>query len=199
MKKTLFLLFLWGLLTIQIFFSIRASSTRAYSVDNFNLEIENGSSIGLQSDYTLLINVTSGTLNGSSANLRLYNDEGRIAFHAEDDSQILITCPDAKYGFNLEVNGANSFSHMGDYNYIADILSGDNVVILWSWRLESWVDKYTILGIGLSGLLMMVFAPSWVALKIKKEGITPDSIERIGYAMLIFVVGFGMMVIWLWS
>ena len=98
--------------------------------------------------------------------------------------------------WGLSVSGA-SLTKIGEEQiYIANIQSGNNVVITWYYRLPSWIDDYTMLGIGLGGLVMMIFAPSWVALKIKKSGMDADSIERIGYGMLIFVFGFGMFLIW---
>lgn len=47
-------------------------------------------------------------------------------------------------------------------------------------------------GIFLGGIIMMIYAPSWVAWKIKKSGVTPDTVERMGYAMLIFLLGLGL-------
>jgi hypothetical protein len=63
----------------------------------------------------------------------------------------------------------------------------------------SLIGMYTTLGIGLSGVFLMCFAPSWVAWKIKKKGVDTDTIERFGYALLLFLVGFGLFIMWLWS
>lgn len=63
----------------------------------------------------------------------------------------------------------------------------------------SLIGMYTTLGIGLSGVFLMCFAPSWVAWKIKKKGVDVDTVERFGYALLLFLVGFGLFVMWLWS
>ena len=62
----------------------------------------------------------------------------------------------------------------------------------------SVVDQYTWLGIGLGGIALMVWSPAWVAWKIKKKGIDVDTIERIGFALVIFVMGFGLFISWLY-
>ena len=67
-----------------------------------------------------------------------------------------------------------------------------NVTGLLRTPLPSYVDIYFGLGLFLAGVIMMIFAPSWVAWKVKKSGVTPDTVERLGYAMLIFIVGFGL-------
>ena len=56
----------------------------------------------------------------------------------------------------------------------------------------NYVDEYFGLGLFIGGIIMMIYAPSWVAWKVKKSGVTPDTVERLGYAMLIFLVGFGL-------
>jgi len=46
----------------------------------------------------------------------------------------------------------------------------------------------------LAALFLMVWSPAWFAWKIKKQGVTVESIERLGYAMLLFIVGFGLLI-----
>ena len=59
-------------------------------------------------------------------------------------------------------------------------------------KAPTFIDKYFGLGLFIGGIIMMIYAPSWVAWKVKKSGVTPDTVERLGYAMLIFLVGFGL-------
>lgn len=188
-------------LFLRLFFLVEAQRNFVYTVDSFYLrEFNVGQSIAFQTQYTLKLEVTEGILNGTSGNLRMWEREGELKFNAVNDSQIYLSSPDVEYGFDLSINGATGgFSNLGNFTWSANILTGDNIVILWSWRIESWVDQYTVLGIGLGGLILMVASPTWVALKIKKTGITADSIERIGYAILLFLIGFGLLIIWLWS
>lgn len=64
---------------------------------------------------------------------------------------------------------------------------------------EIVVDKYFGLGLFIGGIILMIFAPSWVAWAIKKKGITPDTVERAGYAMLIFLIGLGLFLSYIYS
>jgi len=57
---------------------------------------------------------------------------------------------------------------------------------------QDFVGDYFGTGIFIGGIFMMIYAPTWVAWGIKKKGVTPDTVERLGYAMLIFIVGLGL-------
>ncbi len=61
------------------------------------------------------------------------------------------------------------------------------------------VSMYIWLGFLIIGVLLMFYAVFWVAWGIKKKGVTPDTIERGGYGMLIWIVGFGMTIMFLYS
>jgi len=188
------------LLLLPLFFAlashVKALTTVVYTVSSFHLgEFNVGQGLAFQSDNTLFIEVTEGVLNGSSATISLWDRKGKLSFVAVNNAKIKLSC-DTENPFGLSVNGAESFSQIVNQTFQANIHSGNNVVISWYYRLPSVIDDYTMLGIGLGGLVMMIFAPSWVALKIKKSGMDADSIERIGYGMLIFVFGFGMFLIW---
>lgn len=63
----------------------------------------------------------------------------------------------------------------------------------------NFINEYFGLGLFLAGIVMMIYAPSWVAWKIKKSGVTPDTVERAGYAMLIFLMGFGLFITFIYD
>ena len=90
--------------------------------------------------------------------------------------------------------GAPSYDNEGRISYIW--------LKVWFTYFESVpfsvVDLYTWLGIGLGGIALMVWSPAWVAWKIKKKGIDVDTVERIGFALVIFVMGFGLFISWLY-
>ena len=64
---------------------------------------------------------------------------------------------------------------------------------------KPFVDRYTMLGIGLAGLILMAWCPTWIALKFRKKGLEVETVETFGYAMLLFFVGFGFFIIWIYS
>lgn len=59
--------------------------------------------------------------------------------------------------------------------------------------------EYTTLCIGLIGIGMLIFSPSWLAWKIKQGGDIIEIGERAMYVMLIFIVGLGLVFVWLWA
>lgn len=59
--------------------------------------------------------------------------------------------------------------------------------------LPDLVSMYTQLGMMILGLLLMFYAVTWGAWGIKKKGINDETIERMGYCMLIFLVGYGLL------
>lgn len=199
MKRKTFLLS--GILTLLLFQLIPFSKapTLVTEGSDFILEINEGGGIGFQSDDILEIEVKSGLLNGSSCSLSLYDRRGSLAFWARNNSILEISSPDAEEGFDLSVSGANNTTQSSKFIWEVGINTGNNITIVWSWRIESWIGRYTMIALGFSGIGLMVFSPTWVALMIRKKGLDADSFERMMYAMLIFCVGFGLLVMWLWA
>jgi len=199
-RKTL----IYGLFTALLVFQLIQFS-RAYHNpiplargSGFNIVFSSGQTLAFQSDATLEIEVLSGFLNGSSGSLTLWNDRGRLMFSASDDSTIEVTSPNAEGGFDLTINGAST-TKTDRFTWNAVIKSGNTVTISWGWRIESWIDKYTMLALGFGGIILMVASPTWVALEIRKKGLDADSIQRGAYGMLLFCVGFGLLIMWLWA
>jgi len=194
-------LVLSGLLILFLFQIIHSASspTLIVSASGFLIEVEEGLGLGFQGDNSLSIDVTSGLLNGSSCSLSLYDRRGSLAFWARNNSILEITSPDAEEGFDLSVSGANNTTQSSKFIWEVGINTGNNVTIIWTWRIESWIGKYTMIALGFSGIGLMVFSPTWVAFMIRKKGLDADSFERMMYAMLIFCVGFGLLVMWLWA
>lgn len=161
---------------------------------DFGLEVNEGMGIGFQGNRIIELEVKSGFLNGSSTFLSFYPKRGQLRFTAVNASTIQINATDT----DVSVTGAN-FTNIGRFLWNVKIKSGDNVKIVWSWRIESWVGKYTMFALGFSGLILMVASPAWVAWQLRKSGIKPEDFERIMYGLLLFSVGFGLLVMWLWS
>jgi len=161
--------------------------------------VETSGSIAFQSDSTLQIDVLTGLLNSSSASLSLYARTGTFSFNNVNDSIIQVTSPDAEGGFEIDINGATQTIETGRFIHRVTILTGDVVTITWGWRLESWIGKYTMFALGMGGLILMVASPTWGIWTFKKKGLDPDSFERLAYAFIIFCIGFGLLIMWLYS
>jgi hypothetical protein len=77
--------------------------------------------------------------------------------------------------------------------------SGNSVIITWNYPLYSYLD-YTTLFMGIGGVIMIIFSPMWMIHKIKEKGfLETETIERFGYCLIIFLIGFGLMITWLWG
>jgi len=183
---------------IYFFNEYESSSSALVYGQNFSLQFYQGDSLGLCGNYRLLFDVQSGFWNGSSGAITVYRDRGRFSFFAENDTVLEVSCPDATSGLDLSVSGA-SYTKTDKFVWLVTITSNNTVSFVWNWRLASWLDLYFMFGVGMSGLIMMVFAPSWVAMGVRRNAFETDKIERIGYAVLIFCVGFGLFMCWLWS
>jgi len=166
---------------------------------SFPVEFNTGQALAFQSDATIKIEVLTGLLNSSSASLSLYTRTGTFRFNNVNDSTIQVTSPDAEGGFEIDINGATQTTETGRFIHRVTILTGDVVTIIWGWRLESWIGKYTMFALGMGGLILMVASPTWGVWMFKKKGLNPDSFERAMYAVLVFCVGFGLLVMWLYS
>lgn len=197
-RKLLIFPFLLALLIFQLIQFSNAPTLVAQCSD-FTLEINMGGKVAFQSDDILEIEVTSGLLNGSSCSLSLYDSRGTLAFWARNTSIIEISSPDAEGGFDISISGATSTNQTDRFTWDVNINTGNNVSISWSWRIESWIGNYTMFTLGIGGLGLMVFSPTWGAYMIRKKGLDPDTIERCAYALLLFCVGFGLFIMWLWT
>ena len=174
------------------------SSNILISGSDFGLTFSSGDSLGIQNNYVLFFDVESGLWNGSSGSITVYEDRGRFSFYAENDSVLEVSCPDAPNGFDLSVSGA-SYSKTERFVWNVNIASGNTVTFVWRWRLPNWLDLYFSFGVGMSGLILMVFAPTWVAFGLRRKAFDPDKIERIGIAILLFCIGFALFITWLWT
>lgn len=88
-------------------------------------------------------------------------------------------------------------SENNDYAVITTVLLEGFVAGAGEYTV-SWFGLYGWFFIGCAGVAMMVIAPSWLALKIR-GGISdaPEILERAMYALLVFVIGFGLVMAWL--
>jgi len=195
-RKILVFVLLTAVLVFQLIQVSYAPPVLLSSGSGFNVEVTGA--IAFQSDDTLLIEVLTGVLNSSSASLSLYTRKGSFSFTALNNSTIEVSSPDAEGGFDMSITGANQTTQTDRFVHQATILTGNTVTITWGWRLESWID-HTMLALGISGLILMVASPTWGAMAIRKKGLDPASMERLYYAGFLFCVGFGLLVMWLWS
>ena len=213
-KRLLSFTLIFLAILLLLFFQINVKFGQGYhnpvpilSGSNLSLVFYEDHILGFQGEFTkalLEIKVKDGLLNGTSASLVLFNDRGHLKFESLNDCTLEIFSPDlpenpeSKDEFTVAVYGS-AYNSIGAFKWQAIIKAGDSVTIQWSYRLESWIDKYTMLGIGVGGVILTVVPPIWGALTIRKKGINANSIETLGYVFLSCLIGICLVIMWLWS
>ena len=192
-KILIVFLFLF-LVSIAIYtFRVKADSLLA-SGTNFNIYFTD-STLTFQALSNIEFECVTGVWNATNSTLTLRSESGSISFIPVDNCTLDIgTVSDRD--FMVEVSGASSTETEG--NYTATILSGPRVTITWRYLPWSMIDNYFMLGVGLTGIIMLIAGPTWAARTFIKHGLDPDTMEHIGYAMLFMILGFGFLVVWLW-
>jgi len=182
------------LLTITIYkYSARADSLLA-SGTNFTFLFED-SALTLQAYSDIEFICTSGIWNATNGTLTVRTESGAISFIPVDNCTLDIgTVGDRD--LSVECSGAALSKNEG--NYTATILSGPRVTIRWRYLPWSLIDNYFMLGVGLFGIGMMIAGPVIFARTFIRHGLDPDSVEWLGYGMLMVIMGFGFLVVWLW-
>ena len=182
------------LLSITIYkFQVKADSLLA-SGTGFNVYFED-SALTFQAYSDIEFDCVSGTWNGTNGTLTVRTDSGSMSFIPVDNCTLNIGTV-ADRDFSVECSGASLTKTDG--NYSVAILSGPRVTIRWRYLPWSLIDNYFMLGVGLTGIVLMIAGPTLFARTFIRHGLDSDSVEWLGYAMLMVVMGFGFLVVWLW-
>ena len=153
---------------------------------------------GVDLNHTITLTPMNATLNATVTSLKVYADRGFFNFISVSDVLLNVSCPLLRFENEMRIEGAAyTQNSIGDFGVFVPM--NKTINISWAFYVPSLIDEYFMLGLGLVGLGFMVFAPSWVAWGIKKHGVTEEIIERFGYAMLLFLVGFGLIIMYLWG
>jgi hypothetical protein len=181
-------------LTLFIALTILLSYTKAQSnlivtSANFNIYFPNGSTLAFQhpataltKETTITLTVTSGTLNATSATLRMWESTGKLTFTATDNATITLTGT----GINTRINGERA--------YTASIVQGNTYTIEWGFsEPQFWLPVLFI--IGMLGLGCLMGGPLYIIQKIKEHKYYPDMMNGI----TITIIGFAFFIAWLWG
>jgi len=169
-----------------------------------NIDIINTPSSGtwrLQHSLThnITVEVISGVLNCTTTNININAEQGSFTFTAANDAQLQINYTlVAPYKVSVRGDLDNTERSIGSTTTIT-VETGNNVAIWW-WPYVpfSMIDSYFMLGVGLTGIILMIAGPTIFARTFIKHGLDDHSIMWLGYAMLFVILGFGFTVVWLW-
>jgi len=184
-KQTILIVFL-GLL----FFTAYKVYAQIQTTDTFNIQFLTGTSLQIQPKVNpnlfLTLTVQSGTLNGTGT--LSMNNEGAGTLTITHASNVVVAVT-ASEGIDYQVNG-----EMRRNNFTA---SPSDVTVI-RWNLSGYqipLDTYVMVGMGLFGFFSLVFAPVYMVAKFKKG----DWSSGFCWGLLLFLVGIGLVIAWLWS
>jgi len=193
-KILIVFLFLTFITAFTLTMKVKANSLLA-SGSGFTLYFVD-SALTFQQYSNVEFDCVSGTWNATNATLSVWIDKGTVSFIPVDNCTLNIgTIADRDF----QVTSLRASLTKSEGNYTATILSGARVTISWRYLPWSLIDNYFMLGVGLTGIIMLIAGPTMFARTFIKHGLDEDSVEWIGYAMLMMVMGFGFLVVWLWS
>jgi len=159
-KKASLTLFIFVLFAVSLF-STQAQAQTSYFVygNNFELYFTVGETFGFQHVYDpqrydsleVLVNVTVGTVNGTSTRLRMNVDGGNLRFTSQENCTL--TAENARVFINE------------DRSYIGRVVVGDDVNIIWG--VSVWSPVALILG--LIGLALFIVTPVYTVYEVKQK------------------------------
>jgi len=158
----------------------------------FEVYVGNGGSLAFQNavNSVVEIEVTSGLLNNSQNNIRLYSGGGHYVFTALNDSRLQITYNVQSVNVGGDSGNPSRPAVSGDS---ITVLAGNVVTIAWTITLEPWLPVMFILG--MTGLVSLFGGSLYAVDRIKKKLYQEGLINGV-----IFVsIGFALFISWLWA
>jgi hypothetical protein len=159
---------------------------------DFIVFIECGGSLGFQNQpsHFVLLSVNSGELNSSDTYLSMSNDHGRFTFYSNNSATLIISYSVSR----IQVSGdmAQDARLLANNTQIS-IAPTNTVTLEWWITVEPWLPIMFIFG--MIGLVAM-FAGPMIGIKKWKEH---DYYNGARMAIMLFAIGFGLTISWLWS
>jgi len=185
------LLFLLGLLAINgVIYARNIRSTQT-----FNSFFGSGSALSLQliEDSNLTMTVSSGTLNSTSCTLYSSYNEGWYSFNSSQAGVLTVN-----------FNGLNRVTPKINGTTLAPLDDGDTVtfasyagvVILWDLGIVDPTQWLTMPFILLTGIIMTCLGSFYGANKIRN--FEEETLLHIGFALVIVIIGVGLIITVLW-
>lgn len=190
-KKTLFLLLAVSCLMVQSL--AYSAETPLVLVDNVNVDFVTGESLILGSQG-VAVTVTSGTLEGTGLHIELYEDRGKMQWTSQADC-ILRVSEEGEDEFIIAVSRGlrrKLTDHAWELQYYG---VGQVKAFSWNWQTTVILD-YTVHGLGLIGLALMVYSPIHAINNYRKMGLGYDFIESITWVLAFALIGIGLFYGW---
>lgn len=192
--KTEFLIVFLFLIFITAFTVKVKSDVLLVSGSGFTLYFVD-SALTFQAYSHIEFDCVSGTWNATNGTLTVRTESGSLSFIPVDNCTLNIGTNTDR---DLQVTASRTILTESEGNYTAIILNGTRVLFSWRYLPWSMIDNYFMLGVGLTGIVMLIAGPTIFARTYVRHGLDENSVEWLGYGMLMVVMGFGFLVVWLW-
>ncbi len=161
---------------------------------DFDLYFANGESLCFQHlnvPMLLTINVVAGTLNGTNGDLFIESGgvelRGDLSFTSQESASLHLSCDNGDV--HLLVNGQ---AYAGTFS----IQASQSVHIQWvlAWDIYIW----TLPILGCVGAFCVVASPYYIVTQLRKK--TGEAfLNAWMYGLILFFIGLGLVIAWLWS
>jgi len=159
------------------------------TADTFNIQFLTGTGLQIQPqvnpNFFLILIVQSGALNGTGTLSMTEEGAGTLTITHSSSVTVAVNTSGIDYTIN-GAKGVNSFA-----------ASPSDVTVI-QWGLGGYqipLDTYIMVVMGLFGFFSLVFAPVYMVAKFKKG----DWSSGFCWGFLLFLVGIGLVIAWLWS
>jgi len=182
-KPLLILIFLFSFLL-----GVGISGANVGPSSDFVVLIENGGSLGFQNrvDRTVFLNVTSGSLNSSYAQVSMYSGGGYFVFRG--NNSVSLSVNPENVAVITEINDT-----VVEWGSGISLTSSDTFLLRWSVTIEPWIPYLFILGmIGLGSM----FCGTLYTVHLFKKGEYKWALVQ---GVTFISVGFGLFIAWVFA
>lgn len=170
------------------------------SGSDFDLYLHDGSQIIMGATENTFVNITttSGAFNGTSCTLAIMEKSGRLSFQSTSNCTLSFSAFNNTSNAALDIETSSiSYSQYSAQEYALTVVENTSASISWRFKFGA-SSEFWMFCFGLAGVFLMIFAPCWFAYKLRQGlRVADEIIERFVYSLLLFIIGFVLVLTWL--
>jgi hypothetical protein len=196
-----------SLLLFGLFAVSRSSYGQAPEVwvsgSNFNIKLNALDAIQFQHEDNKLfkIEVLTGTLNGTDCTLGVTETYGTLTFHSQTNCSFELTQNHDELMMRIECTGFPLSPIVMGHSWNGTFSTGQTVYMLWSWNELMIHEQYWNFLLGIAGAGLIMFGVTFMSWSIKKYRfgfMDSDKTYALPVGIISLLIGFGLVVMWLW-
>jgi hypothetical protein len=152
---------------------------------------------GIYLSYPYYLNVSNTGGNFSGSGFTVYGSDryGLLTYTALADHNFTLNFDPTTDRPRVVLEGFSA-SVVDLWEYTGEVNTNDLVLIRWEGFRPGVIDLYFILGIGISGISMIIAGLVFMALLIT-GGFKGDNLNYLAISFVLVILGFGLTVVWL--